>query len=135
LKEIIMADVIDYLSSLAVGTSVTNLTGVPADGITAGGYSAFVQSVTGKPPAIVQLRDKAGLPVKRAKLVLTKEQAVLMQKWLDKQTGIALSKPKVPPTLEIDLGPVMVPWALKYAVPMIVLFTVAGWVARWYLVR
>jgi hypothetical protein len=58
-----------------------------------------------------------------------------MQKWLDRQLKLAVSKPASPATLEIDFGPVIMPWLLKYGIPLSVGLIAAGWVAHWYLAR
>ena len=124
-----MTDYIDYIPAISLGTQVADMTGKGADGFTAGGYASFVQAVTGSMPSVVPM------PGNRAKIVLSKIQAVRMQQWLDRQLGMALAKPKVPPSLEIDMGPALVPWALKYAVPAAMLFIVIGWVAHHYFAR
>ena len=121
-----MPDLTDYLVPLETGSRVADLTGKTSDGLTAGGYSAFVNSITGEPPAVVQM------PNRRASLVLTNRQKIVMQKWLDTQLSSAFAKPK-DQTLDIELNPVLVPWALKYVIPTALLFVVIGWVAHWYL--
>jgi hypothetical protein len=97
--------------------------------VTAGGYAAFVQALTGRPPVIEPL------PNRRARVLIDKQQATLIQKWLDQQLAMAIRKPAKPPSLEIDMGPVLIPWSLKYSIPMAVLFVVLGWVTHWYLGR
>jgi hypothetical protein len=124
-----MPKAFDYIASLALGTDVTQITGVPGDGMAAAGYAAWIQSITGKTPTVITL------PNKRAKMVLSREQVLIMQKWLDTQVSSSLAKPAKPPTLEIDMGPVFLPWTLKYAIPAAVLLVTAGWVAHWYLSR
>lgn len=120
---------LDYIESFALGANVTRLTGIPVDGLSAGGYSAWIHSITGKAPTVVPL------PNRRAKLILSREQIVLMQKWFDTQLKLSLSKPAKPPSLEIAFGPVFLPWMMKYTVPLAVLLIASGWLAHWYLAR
>jgi len=124
-----MAELLDFLPSIGIGTQVSGITGKADDGFTAGGFSAFVMSVTGKNPTLVRLQNN------RAQLVLDEKQAVLLRKWLDRSLGLALAKPKTPPTLDIQMNPVLVPWILKYAVPAALLLFVAGWIGHYYLSR
>jgi len=123
-----MADLIDFIPSITIGTRIAGMTKKNADGVTASGYSAFVTAITGENPTIVDLGNN------KARLILTKNQVDLMQRWLDRQTGIALKK-KEPSSLEIDLKPVFIPWALKYAVPVVILFFLAGWLGHYYVTR
>lgn len=116
----------DYLSALSVGTQVNSQTGKSRDGLTAGGFSAFIQAITGEPPVFVPL------PNKRASLVLNANQKVKLQKFLDQQVAFALRKPK-DQSLVLELNPVLVPWAMKYLVPTALLFVVAGWIAHSYM--
>jgi len=123
-----MAEISDYISAVTIGTRASTLTGKSADGFLAGGFSAFVQAVTGAPPTLVQQ------PGNKAKLVLSGEQVVKMRKWLDGQLWAAVQKPKEQ-SLTLEMNPVIVPWALKYAVPVVVVCVALGWVAHWYLAR
>lgn len=123
-----MADLTDYIVPVAIGSRVTSLTGKSADGFTAGSYAAFIQSVTGEPPTVVPMTNK------RASIMLNEKQKIKMSQWLDKQLTMALAKPK-DESLVIEMNPVLVPWALKYAIPMALFFVLAGWVGHWYLSR
>jgi len=122
-----MADLTDFITPVAVASRVSDITGKSADGFTAGGYAAFVQAVTGHPPVVYSL------PGSRASLVLSKEQVSMMKKWLDMQL-VGAFKPK-DSTLDIELNPVLVPWALKYAIPVAVLFVIIGWIGHYYFSR
>jgi hypothetical protein len=114
----------DYLPAIAIGTQVSSMTNIPADGVTAGGYSAFVLSLTGAPPSVQQL------PNGRARLLLSPAQATLMGKWLDKQVGIASKILTTPASLDIDMSPVIIPFVMKYAIPAAVIFLTLGWIAH-----
>ena len=122
-----MADIADYIQALSIGTDASGITGKPADGFVAGGFAAFVQAITGKPPAIQQLPDR------KARVVLSQEQVVIMRKWLDSQFWSVMKKSDS--SLTLGMGPVIVPWALKYLIPAALLFVVAGWLSHWYLTR
>ena len=124
-----MAELLDFVPSIGIGTQVSKITGKNADGFTAGGFSAFVLALTGQNPTVVRLLNN------RAQLVLSKEQCIIMRQWLDRELGLALRKPKTPPTLDIQMNPVLIPWILKYAVPAVVLVFVGGWLAHSYLGR
>jgi hypothetical protein len=125
----IMAELLDYVPSITLGTGVAKITGKSQDGFTAGGFAAFMLSISGENPTVVRL------PNNRAQLVLSKKQIAALQKFLDREIGLAVAKPKEPPTLDISLGPALVPWALKYAVPAAVLLIIAGWVGHYYFAR
>jgi hypothetical protein len=128
-KEKIMAELLDYIPSIAVGTTVSRITGKNEDGFTAGGFAAFMLAISGENPSVLQL------PNKRAQLVLTKNQSLKLQEWLDRQMRLAVSKPKTPPSLDMVLAPALVPWALKYVIPTALLFVILGWLGHWYLSR
>jgi len=122
-----MADITDYLEALTMGSNATTITGKPADGFVAGGFAAFVQALTGKLPTLVTL------PNKKAKIILDEKQTVIMRKWLDTQMWTAIKRPEQ--SLTLEMNPVVVPWALKYAIPAALVFVVLGWVGHYYLAR
>ena len=124
-----MSDLTDYLPALAVGTQVSTITGNTMDGFTAGGFAAFTQAVTGQAPTVQTLDGK------RARVLMTAQQAGVMRKWLDGKLIAAVKKPAVPPSLELELGPVLMPLALKYVIPTAVIFILIGWFGHHYLVR
>ena len=74
-----MADVTPYLRSVAVGTKVASRTGNAGDGFKAGGYAAFVDSVTGSSPQVVD-RPDGGIA-----LVQTEGQNKLLGNWAENQ--------------------------------------------------
>jgi hypothetical protein len=128
-KGVNMADITDYVMSAAIGTRVSSITKKSQDGFSAGGYAAFIQAVTGQPPTVVLLNNN------RVRLVLSEAQKSLMQKWLDTQLKSSVAKQTELSSLEIELGPVLTPWLLKYAIPTAVFFVVTGWVAHHYMSR
>jgi len=118
-----MAELLDYIPAITLGTDVSKITKKTADGFTAAGFSAFMLSISGENPSLVNLGKN------KAQLVLTKNQVVSLQQFMDAQLKNAIS-PLKPPTLDIALGPAIIPWALKYAVPAAVLLILAGWFAH-----
>lgn len=123
-------DVLQFIPAVSLGTQTVQITGKVQDGLTAGGYSAFIQAITGRAPKLIKQSDN------RVSIVLDKEQAVLFQKWLDKQLLSALGpKPKTPPSLTLETGPVFTPWALKYLVPVSIGIFLLGWLSHWYTTR
>lgn len=120
-------DITPYAAAIAVGGTASEITGNLSDSVPAGAYAAWINSITGSVPQVIATPDK------RARLVLSKEQSIRMQAWLDSQVGSALSKPKILPRVQIELGPALGPWAIKYAVPLIVGSALAGWILHWYI--
>jgi len=118
-----MAELLDYVPSITLGTNVSQITKKSGDGFTAAGFSAFMMSISGENPTVVNLGKN------RAQLVLTKNQVVSLQQFMDVQLKNAIS-PLKPPTLDIALGPVIIPWMLKFAVPAAVVLVLAGWFAH-----
>jgi hypothetical protein len=122
-----MAEITDYLQALTIGGNASSMTGKTEDGFIAGGFSAFVQALTGQPPTLVQL------PNNKAKIILSEKQVIIMRKWLDMQL-FNFKAPK-DQSLSIEMNPVVVPWALKYAIPAALAFVILGWVGHYYLAR
>lgn len=123
-----MANIDSYLSAFAVGSNVAGITGNAGDGFKAGGYSAFIESITGAPAMVENLEGG------RVKLYLNDNQIIAMQKWLDNQVGSALQK-KEPGRVQYDLGAVLKPWAFKYTIPAGISLFLAGWLLHWYMMR
>jgi hypothetical protein len=121
-----MPDLATYIPALSIGSKVNDITGKAEDGLTAGGFAAFILSITGTAPQIVVLPDR------RARLVLSSAQAVKLQSWMDKQLSDAVKLPSKPATLELALAPAIIPWALKYAIPATALVFLIGWISHWY---
>lgn len=122
-------NVLDFIGSASIGTQAYDITKSTTDSFTAGGFAAFVQSVTGEIPFIYDLGNK------KARIVLSKNQVVKMQKYLDTQLGKALNFKMPASNLDIALNPVVIPWALKYIIPASLLLILTGWVAHWYMSR
>jgi len=118
-----MAELLDYVPSITLGTNVSQITKKSVDGFTAAGFSAFMLSISGENPTVVNLGKN------RAQLVLSKNQIIALQKFMDAQLKSAIS-PVKPPTLDIALGPAIIPWALKFAVPAAVALVLVGWFAH-----
>lgn len=118
-----MADISPYLDAGAVGIQVKNITGNSSDGWKAGGYSAWVSSITGQVPRVTVTGDKT------ASLSLTQAQAKLMRNWLDEQVKKGLMK-KEKPSLELGFGTVAGPWAMRYVVPAAIIFFALGYLTR-----
>lgn len=124
-----MAELIDYVPSITLGTNVSQITKKAADGFTAAGFSAFMMAISGENPTVVNTGKNT------AQLVLTKNQVVSLQQFMDRQLKTIMAKPLVKPSLDIALGPAVVPWALKYVVPAAVGLILVGWFAHSYLGR
>jgi hypothetical protein len=121
-----VADISQYLAAAGAGIQAARLTGNAGDAWPVGGYAAWIQSVTGTVPAVVDLGGG------RVKIVLSSVQQAQLSSWLDTQVS-GLLKPKRPGRVEYELGPVLTPWSMKYVVPAAILFLVLGWVGHWYL--
>jgi hypothetical protein len=121
-----MAELTDYLPALSIGTKVSEITGNGIDGLTAGGYTAFITSITGRPPYVQTLANK------RARLLLDSQQNTKFQQYLDRELGIGMLMLKKKQSLDIDVRAAVIPWALKYIVPATALIFISGWVAHWY---
>ena len=121
-----MADLSTFLPSLTVGASVQNATGDLGAAAAAGGYAAWVQSVTGAAPSV------RALPDGRAQLSLTPAQNQAMQGFLDRQVASIFQPSAEKPTVDYQLGKFMTPWAMKYMIPAGVGLFVLGWVAAYY---
>lgn len=120
-----------YIGAAAVGGQALSVTGRAADGVSAGGYAAWIYSITGEIPIVTEM------PGNRIKLSLSQAQVVSMRKWLDVQVKKAVSKgdPSGRPTVEMELSPVLGPWALQYAIPFMAVTFTLGWLAHWFINR
>ena len=124
-----MPSALDYIPALAMGTSVSQITGVSADGFTAAGYAALIQALTGSQPQLVNLGGG------KAQILLDQSQIDIMKKWTEDQVTSAIKMAKSPSNLSIDMGPFIIPTVLKYAVPAAAVLFIAGWIACSYLGR
>ena len=119
-------DIIDFIGAASIGNRVYDITGSNTDSFTAGGYAAFVQAITGAQPVVLNLGNK------KARIILSTTQVTLMQQYLDNQISTASKQNNA---LEIDLKPVIIPWALKYAIPAVIAVFAAGYLAHWGMSR
>ena len=124
-----MANLEPLLAAASVTASVKNITGDLTSAAKAGGYGAFVQSISGTTP---QVRD---LGNGRALIVHTEVQKVQMQKWLDEQLHATFFSVGEPPMVSYDIGPIFKPWAIKYATPLLVGTFVLGFMASKYWIK
>lgn len=122
-----MPDITPYLSALATGSVVRDITGNSQDGFTAGAYGAFIESVTGKQPEVVEQDGKAVM-------VLDSMQIEAFQSWLDRQVLSALER-KEPGRVIYELGPVFKPWAVKRALPVGIGLFLSGALITYFLTR
>ena len=118
-----------YIGAVAVASKVNDLVDSLPDSAVAGGFAAWISSLTGTVPYVQQIEQG------RAKLVLSKDQIKILQSWLDQQVGKSLQKPTEIPKVEYDLGPVLAPWALKYALPAGMLLFVVGMLTHYLWMR
>jgi len=113
---------IDLLNVTAISTQVFGITGNLSDGAAAAGYSAWINSVTGENPSVLNAGER------KAKLILSRNQAQKMQNWIDDQVTGSLKPSKDQPSLQIEFGPVIVPEVIKYAIILAGLGFIVGYV-------
>jgi len=104
-----------FIDSATYGARAYAVTHVAADTVTAGAWGAFINSITGSYPEIVDNGDKT------VTIVFSESQAKQMRSWLDDQIYA-----KTKPSVSVALGPVLTPWALKYIVPAAVVLLLIG---------
>jgi hypothetical protein len=117
-----MADITPYLRSAAVGTKVASRTGSAADGFKAGGYAAFVDSVTGSAPSVVD-RPDGGVSI-----VQTPTQNKILGNWAENQLLDSFFKRKPAGKVSYGIGPAFTPVAVKYAIPVTAVIFAAGFI-------
>ena len=118
-----MSKVSSVLSSVAIASLVSDITGSQADAARAAGYSAFVESVTGSVPKIHNIGSK------RVSIVLNSTQRQSLGKWLDKQLVSSLVHSDKKSIVQYNLGAVLTPWSMKYLIPSaIVIFAIGYYV-------
>jgi hypothetical protein len=120
-----MNDLTQYISSAAVGVSVGSITNNGDEGAYAAGYSAFISAISGSAPTVRDLGDG------RAAVEMSPDQKSALSHWLDQQVKGMVSVKEGPDKVEYDLGTVLVPWAVKYTIPVIAGAFVAGWLLKW----
>jgi hypothetical protein len=119
-------DLTPLLDTSTVALQTQAITGDAEASATAAGYAAWIASVTGSAPTIEQVGQEP-----RVKLTLSEDQQLAMRQWLDAQVSSMFAPQTVPPVVDADLGPVLVPWSLQYAMPAILGALVVGWVGHW----
>ena len=118
-----------YFPALAVAQNVATITGSVSEGAKAGGYAAWIASITGSAPIPQRIEG-----TNRVRLVLNTSQVTAMQQWLDESVKEAFEK-KEPPPVEYELGPVFGPWATKRVAPIGVGVFIIGGIAGYLLTR
>lgn len=119
-----MANIDPYLRAVSIGWKVREITGERSAAFKAGGAAAWIESITGSPPLMEELPDG------RVKLYLTVEQRDSMSDWLDLQVKKSFTRGKAQPNVEVELGPVFIPWALKFAIPAFAGAFIAGYLTH-----
>lgn len=107
-----MPDLTPYIRSASIGTEVAKKTGNTSDGLKAGGYAAFVDSVTGSSPKVIE-REDGGVA-----LVQTETQNKILGNWAENQLLDSFLKRKPAGKVSYNIGPAFTPVAVKYAVPV-----------------
>lgn len=116
-----MANLTPYIRSAAIGTEVARITGDTGDGILAGGYAAFVDSITGEPPQVVTRPDGSGVD-----LMQNKNQNRMLGNWAEIQMLDSIFKRKPAGKVSYAIGPAFTPVAVKYAIPVTAVIFAAG---------
>lgn len=122
-----MSAISSLFNTAAIATTTQAVTGNAEASATAAGYSAWIESVTGRAPTIRRIGEE-----NRVELLMDKAQILAMRSWLNSQVGSVLSKGE-PPLVDSHLGEALTPWALQYAAPLIIGSLLAGWIAHWAL--
>ncbi len=123
-----MANLSPYIRSAAIGTEVAKITGDTGSGVLAGGYAAFVDSITGAPPKIVERPDGSGVD-----LVQSDNQNRMLGNWAEVQVLDSIFNRKPAGKVSYAIGPAFIPVAVKYAIPVTaVLFTAGFLVGRMF---
>lgn len=118
-----------FLPALGVASKVHSTTGLVIEGAKAGGFAAWVQSLTGSPPYAQPIEG-----TNRVRIILNENQVKIMQDWLDSVVVGSFEK-KAPPPVEYDLGPVLKPWAMKRVAPVGAGILVVGILSGFFLAR
>jgi hypothetical protein len=121
----------DLNSLLSTGAAAANVyTWTQDSGAAAqtGAYCAWIESIIGTAPIVERIGTES-----RARVVLTTAQVIKIRQWLDKQLGSIIASKKSAPAVDLGLAPVVGPWALQYAAPLIITAILAGWFANKYL--
>lgn len=115
-----MANIMPYIEAGSVGTTVAKQTGDAGAGVVAGGYAAWINSLTGDVPKVVNKGDN------RVALVQTPEQNRLIGAWAETQILDSVFSRKPAGKVSYEIGPAFTPVAVKYAIPVAATLFVAG---------
>lgn len=114
-----------YIEAGTVGTQVAKQTGDAGAGVVAGGYAAWINSLTGSVPQVVN-RPDGGVTIMQ-----TQQQNKMISNWAETQLLDSLFKRKPAGKVTYAIGPAFTPVAVKYAIPVTaVLFTAGFLVGR-----
>lgn len=105
----------------------------PTTYLKARAFALWVRHVTGTEPAIVE--KSATLPDgsthEYLEVEFTPEQRSAMIAWLDGQVGGLLESDRPPRDLQIDFGGIMLPWSMRYLLPVGLGLVALGYVGRY----
>jgi hypothetical protein len=122
-----MATTLDrLLDAGSISTSVYGITKSARDAAAAAGYGAWVESVTGAYPKVVETAVPDSSRT-QALLTLTPDQQVAMRRWIESQASSGRDSDAA---LQIDFSRVINPLVVKYAVILIGIGFVAGFMTR-----
>lgn len=121
-----MADLAPYISALAVASRVNDITHSGDDAAAAGGYAAFIGSIAGTVPTVLEGPDASAI------VVTDPMQRRALTAWLDNQVKGALSKGKEPGKVQYDISATLTPWAIKYVAPVLIGAFLAGWLGNYF---
>ena len=116
----------DYFLAANSGLEASKITGNISDAAVVAGYASFITAISDSSVSVI---DKGN---KQAKVVLDSQGVKNAQKWLDKalKDGV-FGKPSTTPGVQLDIGTIITPWAMKYLIPSaIVLFTIGYLVGK-----
>ena len=95
-------------------------------------FTLWIKQTIGEEPDIVrkvaQLPD--GSQHEYLNVEFTESQRLDMIRWMDGQLGGFLQSDKEPGDLQIDFGGVLVPWSMRYVIPLSLGLLAVGYVGR-----
>lgn len=116
-----MANLAAYIEAGAVGTEVARITNDAGAGVVAGGYAAWINSLTGSVPRVITRPDGSGVNI-----VQTEAQNRMIGNWAETQLLDGIFKRKPAGKVSYEIGPALTPVAVKYAIPVTAAIFVAG---------
>jgi hypothetical protein len=115
----------NIISGIASGAvtaiTVQTITGDINEAGIAAAYGAWISSITGTTPQVYNMGNG------QTKIVFDENEKAALTAWLDSNLHGLMSASAIPDKVDYGLDAVMVPWALKYTVPIIVGAFIAGW--------